>query len=619
MCGIVGFFGSGSSDDLSTLTEHLLHRGPDDVGLFVDKEIGVFLGHRRLAIRDVAGGCQPMTSVDRQYVLVYNGEIYNDHQLRNELELLGHNFRTASDTEVLLHALIEWNTAALTRLDGQFAFCFVDLRSREVILARDRFGEKPLFWSIQRDGIVFASESSCLAQHPWVTPELDEDSCTRYLLLGYLPPPYSILRGVQQVRPGHSLSFNLAELGHVNEVAFSRPWDSWMHPSVDGGCGAALGVNSLVEAVASRRVSDSPVGVLLSGGVDSSLVVASALRSGWKPETFTVGFASETFDESSHASLLSVQLGIRNSVRMLSAHDDDRLVKILRTLDEPLGDASYIPTFEVFEMASQHVKVLLTGDGGDEFFFGYEPFRAYLFSEKLRKWLPTALVKVISAVLKKLPQSATYMNKVDVATRFFDGLRFSPLTRILVWMSTLPTCDWAKFFLVAPSKEFVYRDIEAVERGNNELETIRRFFLGTYLPGSILAKSDTAAMANGVEARTVFFHPRIVDFALRRRGEDELSSRFGKRSLRKVSCEFGLTEVANRKKHGFALPVLDFLSKTQLAPPIIHLSNIRQEVIDEEWNAARAGSTRHPHFLWAALALVNSRSYRLATAEYDAD
>lgn len=618
MCGIIGFFGPGDSADLTALTALLAHRGPDGDGCFVDSERGIFLGHRRLAIRDAPGGSQPMRSDDGRFILVYNGEIYNDQQLRSELELLGHRFHTASDTEVLLHALMEWKTDALTRLDGQFAFCFVDIEVQEVILARDRFGEKPLFWSIQQEGILFASESSSLAQHPWVTPELDEESCMRYLLLGYLPPPGSILKGIQQVRPGYAHIFKLGDLNRAHEMVFARPWDPWLFPSRTTMSESDFGVTSIDEAVESRRVSDVAVGVLLSGGVDSSLIVASATRGGWKPETFTVGFASESFDESGHASQLASHLGVNNSVRMLGAYDDDRLVKILRTLDEPLGDASYLPTFEVCEMASESVKVLLTGDGGDELFFGYEPFRAFLVSEKLRTWLPGSLIKLIRSVIRKIPRSATYMNKVDVAERFFDGLVHPPLTRILVWMSTLRTHDWADFFLTVPSKECVYSDIEAVEHGENDLETIRRFFLSSYLPGSIFAKSDTAAMANSVEARTIFLHPMIVNFALNRKWSDELSIKIGKRSLRRVSKDVGLGAVASRKKHGFALPIANILRETQLPPPIIHLSSIRQEAVNDAWRAARDGSPRNSAFLWAALALVNSRSYRLATSNPEA-
>lgn len=613
MCGIVGFFGSGDASDLARLTRLLAHRGPDGEGQFIDEHRQIFLGHRRLAIRDISGGGQPMHSLDERFVIVYNGELYNDRQLRQELESLGHKFVSKSDTEVLLHALIEWKAEALARLDGQFALCFVNLESRDVIIARDRFGEKPLFWSKQSDGIIFSSESSVLAQHPWVTPKLDEESCTRYLLLGYLPPPYSILQGVQQVRPGHAVCFNAQRLDDVQEVVFARPWETWQ-PETPGDVEFPFGIDLLREAVASRRVSDVPAGILLSGGVDSSLVAASAVRGDWRPPTFTVGFAQDSFDESSEAAELADQLGLDNDLRMLSSWNDDRVVSILKTLDEPLGDSSYLPTFEVFELAAVQTRVLLTGDGGDELFFGYEPFRAFKFSQIVRRSLPLIMIRIIGQLIRKLPRSARYMNKVDIAERFFDGLPHPSVVRILVWMSTLRTFELGKFFSCSLSFPSMFKDLASVDSAEDDFSAIRRFFLGSYLPGSIFAKSDSGAMANSVEARTIFLHPSIVRYAISRRGHDEITRRFGKRSLRQLAQEIDLRNVAIKKKHGFALPIADILRGTEIAAPQIRLSCINQEAVDHAWDAARNGSVRNASFLWAVLALVNSRSYRLAAS-----
>lgn len=613
MCGIVGFFGAGDVANLEKLTASLSHRGPDDGGHFVDDVLGVFLGHRRLAIRDVSGGVQPMKSPDGRFVIVYNGELYNDRQLRSELASLGHKFTTESDTEVLLHALIEWNMDALPRLDGQFAFNFVSLDSQNVIMARDRFGEKPLFWSRQVEGIIFSSESNVLAQHPWVNPTLDEMSCTRYLLLGYLPPPYSILQGVRQVRPGHAVCFNLRDMSKVREVLFAQPWDPWPALLPEYGAKSPFGVDLIEDAVTSRRVSDVPAGVLLSGGVDSSLLAASAVRSGWHPPVFTVGFAAESFDESSAAREVSAELGLEHQVKVLEHWDDNRVVSILRTLDEPLGDSSYLPTFEVFQLAARRSKVVLTGDGGDELFFGYEPFRAFRFSQVVRRLLPRIVIQAIASLISRLPRSATYMNRVDVLERFLDGLAHPPLLRVPIWMSTLRSAELGKFFVQKPRYGELYNSLANFDPAEDGLSSVRRFFLNSYLPGSIFAKSDTAAMANSVEARTFFLHPLIVQYAINRRGDDEITLRVGKRSLRQLARELGLEKVAKRRKHGFALPIADVLKATQLEAPQIALSNINQDAINSAWTEAQMGSSRNTSFLWAALALVNSKSYRLAT------
>lgn len=619
MCGIVGFFGSGDAADLARLTQLLAHRGPDGEGQFIDEHRQIFLGHRRLAIRDISGGGQPMHSLDERFVIVYNGELYNDRQLRQELESVGHRFVSESDTEVLLHALIEWKAEALARLDGQFALCFVNLESRDVIIARDRFGEKPLYWSQQSEGILFCSESSVLAQHPWVTPSLDENTCAQYLLLGYLPPPLSILRGVQQVRPGHALCFNTQQPDEIREFEFARPWENWKLNLSEESSGCSFGTEVIQAAVTSRRVSDVPAGVLLSGGVDSSLLVSSAVRADWWPPSFTIGFNEKSFDESTSASEIAAQIGIENTVRVLDGWSDDRVISLLQTLDEPLGDSSYLPTYEVFALASTKTKVLLTGDGGDELFFGYEPFRAFRFSQIFDRWLPPIFVRIIKRLIRIVPRSSSYMNRIEVTERFIDGLSYPSLLRVIVWMSTLRTFELEKFFVNKPHLETLVGDFASFDSGEDDLSTIRRYFLGSYLPGSIFAKSDTASMANSVESRTIFLHPSIVRYALSRRGRDEVSRRFGKLSLRQLAQDMGLRSVATRKKHGFAMPIAGILKNTRIPSPQVRMSAVNQSAVDHAWSAAQSGSTRHASFLWAALALVNSRSFRLATSEVNSE
>lgn len=613
MCGIYGFFGLGNQGDLKRLTRQLAHRGPDGEGIFVDEELRVFLGHRRLAIRDVTFGVQPMRSQDNRYVLVYNGELYNDQNLRSQLQSLGHVFSTNCDTEVLLHSLMEWGIKSLPKLDGQFAFCFVDLQTGEAVLARDRFGEKPLFWSLQSEGVLFSSESNLIGQHPWVNPQLDEESCIRYLLLGYLPPPFSILKGIWQVRPGHAVSFNLAKPTQASEFQFAQPWDAWSDDPRSPLDSEYLSDSILDAAVASRRVSDVSVGILLSGGVDSSLIAAAASRSGWRPPTYTVGFSSESYDESAEAKRLADQLGLASKIRNLGSWDDQKVVRTLRLLDEPLGDSSFLATFEVFDLASHHSKVLLTGDGGDELFFGYEPFRAFLISEVLRKLIPRNFIRVLSRGIRKLPRSDSYMNKVDIIERFIDGLRFPAESRVPIWMTTLRTYEWSKFLTKSPSPDMLFKDLARGESGSTGLERVREFFLSSYLPGSIFAKSDTSAMANSVEARSVFLHPAIINFAMNREGSEEVSLKFGKLSLRRQAKESGLAAVASRKKHGFATPVAEILRSTTMPAPQFDSAIINQREVDLAWRKAKRGSTRHASFLWALLALVNCKSYRLAT------
>ena len=552
-----------------------------------------------------------MTSHDRRYAIVYNGELYNDVEIRQELESMGHKFVTASDSEVILRALIQWRLDCIPTLDGQFAFCFVDAHSGEVIIARDRFGEKPLFWSQQPGGILFASESSALAQHPLVTPTLDETACTRYLLMGYLPPPYSILSGVEQVRPGFVIHFRAPNLSEIYQRRFAQPWA--VKSAIFDQRRSDLEMDDVRASVVSRQVSDVATGVLLSGGVDSTLVTLGVSGGADAPSTYTLGFESKTFDESSEVRDFVAEFHTDHHQKILGNIPSERIQKILSTLDEPIGDSSYIPTFEVLNFASGDVKVLLTGDGGDELFFGYEIFRAYFFSNWIERFIPQRLAFVVSRALRSLPRSGTYMNLLDVIERFIDGLSCSGRLRVLIWMSTLRTSDWGRFFINKPTKEDIYRDFLECESGDDG-ESLRKLFLETYLPGSVFAKSDTAAMANSVESRAALMSPHIVDFAMNRHACDEVSFLRGKRSLRRLVDEQGQRSVSRRRKHGFAFPISEFLKQSKMPAPWLDLANVDNEAIAKAWDDAKTGKPRNAQFLWAVLALANSRAYRVATS-----
>ncbi|MFM9115754.1 MAG: asparagine synthase (glutamine-hydrolyzing), partial [Planctomycetota bacterium] len=455
MCGIVGFFGDGQRADLERLVEQLIHRGPDGSGFYVDESLGIYVGHRRLAIRDIAGGSQPMTSHDSRYIVSFNGEVYNDRALRDELIGCGHRFITVSDTEVVLRSMIQWGAAALPKIDGQFAFCFVDRAEQRVLLARDRFGEKPMFWSMTQNGLLFSSESSVLATHPWIVPRLHDENCLRFLLLGYLPPPLSILEGVHQLRPGYFLEYDMRRAEQPTQNCFAQPWSEFPESQVNDKQ-EWLNLALLERSVSSRRVSDVAVGVLLSGGVDSSLVTTAAVRSSWRPNVYTMGFPSESFDETSAAGELAQSLDLVHRVGRMSLASQHEILEIFRSLDEPLADSSYLPTYEVFRLASNESKVLLTGDGGDELFFGYEPFRAQIIAEKLRRFVPSRLSRTVSRLAGSVPRSSSYMNKLDVAERFFDGLEFEPPLRIAVWMSTIRIRRWGRFITDPPDPREIF-------------------------------------------------------------------------------------------------------------------------------------------------------------------
>lgn len=612
MCGIVGFFGPGDGGLLENLTEQLRHRGPDGQGLFVDHRLRIFLGHRRLAIRDVAGGAQPMVVENERYVLTYNGEIYNDQILRSKLQDLGHHFATRSDTEVVLRSLIQWGQDALVRFDGQFALCFVDRTKGTVILARDRFGEKPIYWAKVSGGVVFASESSVLVQHPSIRAALDQENCTRYLIMGYLPPPFSILKGIRQLLPGHCLCFSLSERLEVSERRFASPWDHTEGQVLNRG--KSFGIDTIDRAVASRSVSDVPLGILLSGGVDSSLIAASAKRNGFNPQTYTLGFEDSSYDESEFAKGVAEKLQLANEQRKLTHLEDSSILRTLETLDEPLGDPSYLPTYETYALAKQSSRVLLTGDGGDELFFGYEPFRALNLARKIRRVIPKVVSEVFAEMVSHLPRGDSYMNKLEVAERFFDGLHYEGAVQVLVWMSTLRVNEWPRFFTGSPCPETVFSFARGLDYALPDDQIVRHLFLSAYLPGSILSKSDRASMAHSVESRSVLLHPEVVSHAVSLTSKDEIRRGMSKQSLRRVVTALGLKDVATRKKHGFAMPLAEILRRSSLTAPQLEVESVRQDRLDQEWNHMRQGRPARVQFLWSALALARCRSYQLVTA-----
>jgi asparagine synthase (glutamine-hydrolysing) len=354
-----------------------------------------------------------------------------------------------------------------------------------------------------------------------------------------------------------------------------------------------------------------PVGVLLSGGVDSSLVALSAARIGWRPETFTIGFEDESYDESRFAAETARELGLNNYQMHMSAESWESVQDILKLLDEPLGDSSFLPTYSVFKLASSKSKVLLSGDGGDELFFGYEPFRILQLSNVIQRVIPALARRLTSSFLSFLPRTSSYMNRIDIAERLLDGVSYSGVNRVLVWMATLRVREWKRFFPKSGSPEAMFEFSDSLSEIEDFGEAVRRLFLLSYLPGNVLMKSDRASMSNSVEARTIFFHPEIVNFALTQTLGQEMRGGKGKQSLRRIARESGLTKVAARKKHGFALPVAEVLRNPKITAPQIDLPGIEQREVDQEWLKLQAGRPARVQFLWAALSLVNSRAYRL--------
>lgn len=551
MCGIYGELSPRPNAEAGErATDLLRHRGPDDRGTWLGD--GVFLGVRRLSIVDVAGGAQPIWNEDETACIVYNGELYNGTELRRELTAHGHAFRTRTDTEVVLHAVEQWGAAdALGRLNGMFAFAIWDRRARRLVLARDRIGEKPLYWHHAGERLLFASESKAILAHPDVEGRVDPRGLANYLAFGHATAPDTMLEGVRKLLPAH---FLVAQDGKVRS---QRYWD------VDAGGGplgedeAAERIRDLLDDSVQRRlVADVPVGAFLSGGVDSSAVVALMQRHTEAPvPTFSLGFGDEgpAFDELSDARLVANALGTEHHELRV---DHAALAPALRTLvyhyDEPFGDAASFPLYLLSRFAREHVKVVLTGDGGDELFGGY---RRFVADQMAPLWglLPRVLgEQAIPAAVGRLPrlrrskQIAQTLPIRDPARRYSAWLQvFTPELRRELLGASVNGYD----------PETLYDREYAAARVPDHLNRLMLADVKTCLPDVYMEKTDKATMACGLEARMPIVDHRIVELAFRIPARLKIRGIATKRIFKRAVRDLVPAETLRKRKHGFSVPV----------------------------------------------------------------
>jgi asparagine synthase (glutamine-hydrolysing) len=463
MCGIAGFVGRGNELDLKAMTRALIHRGPDSEGFYSDQDTAVYLGHRRLAIRDIAGGAQPMWNAAGTICVVYNGEIYNHEALRAELISAGHVFVTShSDTEVLVHGYADWGMGIAVRLNGMFAFTVLDVERQRLFLARDRFGEKPLYYARRPGLFAFASELGALICHRDIPAVPSPLALRKLFAYGYLPAPYAMYEGSAKLPGGHFMTVDLNTL----EIKIEAYWRFVLEPDENL---AARGDDELAEelrhlllqAVDRRLVSDVPVGIFLSGGLDSSGVLAAAarFRAASTLNTFTVGFTEPSYDESEFARTAATHVGSHHNQRILDLERARNLIpEVLSRLDEPLGDPSIVPTYLLCAFAREQVTVALSGDGGDELFAGYDPFRALRLASIYNRLVPKTLHCLLREVAALIPKSSRNMSMDFKIRRTLMGLSQPESAWAPVWMAPLDP-DNAKDLFDEPMRaEDVYSE-----------------------------------------------------------------------------------------------------------------------------------------------------------------
>lgn len=636
MCGIAGFVdptGTRPREHLASLAEGMAaavrHRGPDDAGTWVDPQSGVALGHRRLSVIDLSPqGHQPMVSASGRWVLVYNGEIYNYASLREGLMLEGVRFRGHSDTEVLLEHLDRHGVdATLHRLDGMFALAAWDTRDRELVLARDRMGEKPLYFGYLGHTLVFSSDLASIRALARGSLTIDRTALTGLLRLGYVPGPFSIYEGIGKLPPGHVVELRPHEGGTPAEP---RAW--WQLPVQRGEDDRPLEQHVdeldavLRRAVASRMVADVPVGAFLSGGVDSSLVVALMQEAASGPvRTFSVGFEEATYDEAPHASAVARHLGTdHHELYLTSAQALDVVPRLPEIYSEPFADSSQIPTYLVSEMTRKHVTVALSGDGGDELFGGYDRYRTHLAMWRLLGVSPAAARRA----------AARGIRSVNVGTWDRVGRTVNPLLPRRHRQSRLgDRAHKAAGLLTAGGPHDTYRALMShwheperlvpgahepsllladPDRWPGELSRLGQVMYVdalTYLPDDILVKVDRAAMAVSLETRVPFLAPAVVEHASGIPDALRMRQGHGKWVLRQVLHRYVPPDLVERPKMGFGVPIGSWL-RGPLRPWAEDLlaedSLVRTDLLDPApiraaWSAHLSGRRDLKYPLWNVL------------------
>lgn len=618
MCGIAGFVNtSGEPADQSVLqamTRAIAHRGPDDEGFYVNESAA--LGMRRLSIIDVAGGHQPMHNADKTRWIVFNGEIYNYQEIRAGLDKRGHTFYTNSDTEAILHLYDELGEGCLQHLRGMFAIAIWDEPEKELFLARDRVGKKPILYSRQSNGdLIFGSEFHALLQHPSISCEVDHEAIDAYLSYLCVPAPMTAFKQIRKLEPGHWLKWK------NGKIETQRYWLPDFSKKIDISEEDAITETTrlLRESTRLRMISEVPLGAFLSGGVDSSTVVALMAQESDKPvKTFSIGFEEQDFSELKYAKRVAEHVGAEYNEFIVRPNALEILPTLVEHYGEPYADSSAIPTYYVSRETRKHVTVALNGDGGDESFAGYERHAAMRIAEQYHR-LPRMLRKVvIEGPANLIRTSELKRSRFRDAKRFLQAASMPKTERYFRWMSTfnrdakrdLYTRDFAQ--TVAEQNPSAYMDRWfARANGSGILDATLLNDLMTYLPNDLLVKVDIASMANSLEARSPFLDHKVIEFAASLPERLKMRHFETKSLLKKVAARLVPAEVVYRRKMGFGVPVgkwfrgemKDFIRSVLLSQKALDRGIVRPEMLTRYVNEHILGERDHSFQIWTLLML----------------
>ncbi len=624
MCGIAGYFDTRgvapiAERELLAMTQAIAHRGPD--GHALHRAPGVGLGHRRLSIIDLDGGAQPMLALGGQVAIVFNGEIYNFMDVRRELEARGHPFHTRSDTEVILNGWIEWGEAVVDRLRGMFAFAIHDSRTHTLFLARDRLGVKPLHYALTPDGaLLFGSELKALLASPRVGRALDPTAIEDYFAYGYVPDPKCLLAGVRKLEAAHTLMIRRG----APLPAPRRYWDVDFTPRHRGTAAdlAAELTDRVREAVRLRMIADVPLGAFLSGGVDSSAVVAMMAGLSDAPvNTCTIGFDVAAYDETGYARQIAQRYRTDHHERLVSAQDFGAIDRLIAAYDEPFADASALPTYRVCELARETVKVALSGDGADEAMAGYRRYKMHMFEERSRSALPLAVRRPLFGALGRLYPKMDWAPRGLRAKTTFLAMARSSEEAYFNSIAVMPDRLRADLFSASFRRELqgywagsLYIDTMRAAPAQDALGRAQYADIRHYLPGDILTKTDRASMAVGLEAREPLLDHELVGWAAGLPADMRLREGQGKWLFKKAMEPYVPHDLLYRPKMGFVTPISDWF-RGPLASRIRRIAT-GSAALDTGWfgpgyftravNEHQSGRADHGRLLWQLLMLDGS-------------
>jgi asparagine synthase (glutamine-hydrolysing) len=615
MCGICGLINlqRSSCDNeeiLRSMVQSLKHRGPDGEGFYIRD--GAFLGMCRLSIIDIWGGQQPISNEVQSIWIVFNGEIYNFRSLRQRLLSKGHIFKTNSDTEIIVHLYEEYGEECVNHLNGMFAFAIWDEIERKLFLARDHIGIKPLFYSCEDDKMMFGSEIKALLQDPDIKREIDTTALDQFLSLEYIPTPRTIYKQIKKLPPGHSLTF---QDGHLK---LKQYWDFKPEPVLNDypDCSRQL-EEMLTEAVTMQMVSDVPLGAFLSGGIDSSTVVALMSQASTDPvKTFSIGFYDASYNELSYAREVAKSFTTIHHEEILHSDYSALCEKLVSHFDEPFSDFSIFPTYLVSTTARNYVKVVLSGDGGDELFGGYDAYRAQSFDIYYSHLPEVVRKKTIPAMLEYIPPEPAKKGWVNIVKRMSEGAALDPSLRHTRWMI---------FFNENYRKRIYHPDFHNIFDGWSVPPLINQYFdqakqfsplsqqqyvdIKTYLTDNVLVKVDRMSMAISLETRVPLLDYRLVQFALNLPDKMKINNGVTKRILREAMKEILPKRVLRKSKQGFSIPIknwlrgplkplmTDLLSNSTLKRGGFFQTNGVSRMIKDHLN----NKADHSHRLWALM------------------